>query len=128
MNELEVERDRLKKQILELTGERDAAKGALADAQATVLSKAELLSKANDSIQDLKLKLEGLEGTLSEVRAREETLTKNLEEERQLWKNDAVNHADFVEGEKLWVSCLTDVERSLRPPRMPLVRSSSSLK
>ena len=66
---MEVERDALKRQALELTGERDAAKGALVDAQATVLGKAELLSQANDSIKDLKLKLEGLEGTLLEVSA-----------------------------------------------------------
>ena len=82
MNELEVERDGLKKQIQELTGERGAAKGALANAHVAVIEKVELLFMANESIKDLKLKLEGLEGMLSEVRAREETLTKNLEEER----------------------------------------------
>ena len=52
------------------------------EAQAAVLIKVEELSKANDAIKDLRLKLEGLEGTISEVRAREETLTKNLEKER----------------------------------------------
>ena len=52
--------DWLKKQVLQLTEQRDAAKGALANAQATVLCKVELLSKVNDSIRDLKLKLEGL--------------------------------------------------------------------
>nr|XP_040258258.1 translation initiation factor IF-2-like [Aegilops tauschii subsp. strangulata] len=71
------------------------------DAEAAVLSKAEQLSKANDSIKDLKLKLEGLEVTLSEVRAREETLTKGLEEERQLRRNIAANHEDYVKGENL---------------------------
>ena len=81
----------------------------MAEAQATVLSKAELLSKANDSIQDVKLKLEGLEGMLSEVRAREETLTKNLEKERQLRKNEAANHEDFVKGENLWINRLAGV-------------------
>ena len=81
----------------------------MVEAQAAVLGKAEQLSKANDSIKDLKLKLEGLEGTLSEVRAREETLTKNLEEERQLRRNDAANHEDYVKGENLWISRLADV-------------------
>ena len=52
-----MERDGLKKRIQELTGERDAAKSALADAQAAVLEKAELVSMANESIKDLKLKL-----------------------------------------------------------------------
>ena len=78
-----MERDELNRQALELTGERDAANDALADAQAAVLSKAGLLSTANESIKDLKLKLEGLEETLSEAKAREETLAKDLEAEKQ---------------------------------------------
>ena len=69
MEELEVERDGLKEHVLKLTEEKDASNSALAEGRATVLGKAELLSKANDAINDLKLKLEGLEGTLSEVRA-----------------------------------------------------------
>ena len=86
---------------LKVAKEKDTLNGALVEAQGAVLGKAEELSKANDSIKDLKLKLEGLEGTLSEVRAREGTLTKNLEKERQLRKNDAANHEDFVKGENL---------------------------
>ena len=109
MKELEVERDGLKGQALKLAKEKDTLNGALVEAQGAVLGKAEQLSKANDSIKDLKLKLEGLEGTLSEVRAREETLTKDLEEERQLRRNDAANHEDYVKGENLWISRLADV-------------------
>nr|XP_040251993.1 uncharacterized protein LOC120969009 [Aegilops tauschii subsp. strangulata] len=70
VKELEVERDKLKRQALELIGERDAANGTLADAQAAVLSKAGLVSTANESIKDLKLKLESLEGMLSKAKAR----------------------------------------------------------
>ena len=77
-----MERDGLKEQALKLAREKDTLNGALVEAQAAVLSKAEQLSKANDSIKDLKLKLEGLEVTLSEVRAREGTLSKDLEEEK----------------------------------------------
>ena len=95
-----MERDALKRQALELTGERDAANGALADAQAAVLSKAGLLSTANESIKDLKLKLESLEGTLSEAKAREGTLTKDLRTEKQLRRNEAANLNDHVDGEK----------------------------
>ena len=79
---MEAERDGLKEQALKLSQERDTLNSALIEAQGTVVSKAGELSEANNSIKDLKLKLEGLEGTLSEVRAREETLTKNLEKER----------------------------------------------
>lgn len=109
MKELEVERDGLKDQALKVAKEKDTLNGALVEAQATVLSKAEQLSKANDTIKDLKLKLEGLEGTLSEVRARNETLTKGLEEERQLRRNVAANHEDYVKGGNLWISRLEDV-------------------
>ena len=83
-----MEWDSLKNKALELAKEKDMTSGALVEAHAAALSKAELLSQANDSIKDLKLKLEGLEGTLSEVRAQEETLTKDLEEERHLQRND----------------------------------------
>ena len=38
---------------------------------------------------------------LSEARAREETLAKNLEKERQLRKYETANHEDFVKGENL---------------------------
>ena len=79
---------------MKLSKEKNTLNGALVEAQGAVLGKAEQLFKANDSIKDLKLKLEGLEGTLSEVRAREQTLTKALEDERQLRRNDAANHED----------------------------------
>ena len=101
VKELEVERDGLKDQVLKLTKEKDALHGALVEAQAAVLGKAEQLSKSNDSIKDLKLKLEGLEGMLSEVSAREETLTKALENEKQLRRNNTANHEDYVKGENL---------------------------
>ena len=69
------------------------------EAQGTVVSRAEQLSEANNSIKDLKLKLEGLEGMLSKAKAREGTLTKDLETEKQLRRNEAANHKEFVEGE-----------------------------
>ena len=94
-----MERDGLKDQTLKLAEEKNTLNGALVEAQGAVLGKAEQLSKANDSIKDLKLKLEGLEETLSEVRAWEETLTKNLEEEKLLRKNEAANHKDVVDGQ-----------------------------
>nr|XP_020151905.1 translation initiation factor IF-2-like [Aegilops tauschii subsp. strangulata] len=101
VKELETEHDGLKEQALKVAKEKDTLNGALVEAEGTVLGKAEELSKANDSIKDLKLKLEGLEGTLSEVRAREGTLTKNLEKERQPRKYETANHEDFVKGENL---------------------------
>ena len=46
---------------------------------------------------------------LSEARAREETLTKNLEDEKQLQKNEALNVKEHVEGENRWLDRLTTV-------------------
>ena len=47
---------------------------------------------------------------LSEARAREGTLTKNLEAEKQLRKNEALNFMDHVEGENRWLDRLTTVD------------------
>ena len=71
-----------------------------------ISAKAKRLSEANDSINDLKLKLDGLEGMLSEVRACEETLNMALEDERQLRKDDAAAHKDYVGSVNLWISRL----------------------
>nr|XP_020172501.1 MICAL-like protein 1 [Aegilops tauschii subsp. strangulata] len=90
VKKLEPEREELKKVVLELTKEKDTANGALADAQTA-------------------LKLDGLEGTLSQTRAREETLNQALEDERQKRKNDAANHEDYVASVELWISRLIDV-------------------
>nr|XP_020182544.1 tropomyosin-like [Aegilops tauschii subsp. strangulata] len=98
VEKLELERDGLKKEILELTEERDTANRTLADSQVAISDKAKLLSEAKDSINDLNLKLDGLEGTLSEARAREETLNKALEDERQLRSDDAAAHKDYVDS------------------------------
>ena len=70
MKELELEREELKKKVSALTEERDTANRTLADLQVAISDKTKLLSEDNDSIDDLKLKLDTLEGTLLEVRAR----------------------------------------------------------
>ena len=74
--ELEAEHDGLKEQALKLSQERDTLNSALTEAQGAVVSKAGELSEANNSIKDLKLKLEGLEKVLSEAKTREGTLAK----------------------------------------------------
>nr|XP_020170748.1 A-kinase anchor protein 5-like [Aegilops tauschii subsp. strangulata] len=82
VEKLELEREGLKKEILELTEERDTVNRTLADLQVAISDKTKLLSEANSSIDDLKLQLGTLEGTLSEVMAREEILNKALESEK----------------------------------------------
>nr|XP_040249539.1 protein KASH5-like [Aegilops tauschii subsp. strangulata] len=88
VKELEVERDGLKDQARKLAKEKDTLNSALIEAQAAVLGK---------------------------VKAREDTLTKNLEKERQLRKNDAAYHEDFVKGENFRISRLADVAEFSRP-------------
>ena len=46
---------------------------------------------------------------LSEAKAREETLAKDLEAEKLQRRNEAASHKDFVEGENRWISRLEDV-------------------
>jgi len=50
---------------------------------------------------------------MPEVRSREETLTKALEDEKQLRRNDAANQEDYVKGENLWISRLVGVAERL---------------
>nr|XP_045087625.1 acidic leucine-rich nuclear phosphoprotein 32-related protein-like [Aegilops tauschii subsp. strangulata] len=98
VKELDVERDGLKEQALKLSREKDTLNGALTEAQGAAISRAGELSEANKSIKDLTLKLDGLEGMLTEANAREGALAKELETEKQLQKNEAAEHKDFKEG------------------------------
>ena len=82
VEELEAECDRLKEQALKLSQEQDMLNSALTEAQGVVVNKAGELSEANNSIKDLKLKLEGIEKVLSEATTREGTLAKELEAEK----------------------------------------------
>nr|XP_040256230.1 uncharacterized protein LOC120973962 [Aegilops tauschii subsp. strangulata] len=113
VEKLELEREELKKEISRMTEERDTANRPLADSQLTISDKTKLLFEANDSINDPKLKLDGLEGTLSEVRACEETLNKALVSERQLRKDDAAAHKDYVDNVNLWIGLFIDVAGKL---------------
>nr|XP_020179083.1 uncharacterized protein LOC109764702 [Aegilops tauschii subsp. strangulata] len=109
VKELELEREELNKKVSELTEERDTANRTLADVQVAIPDKAKLLSETNDSISDLKLKLDGLVGKLSEAGAHEETLNKALEDEKRLRSDDATTHKDYVKSVNLWISRLIDV-------------------
>ena len=91
---MEAERDGLAKRASKLSSEKNMLNEALVEVQSEVLSRAEQLSTANDTIKDLKLKLEGLEGALEEAKTREGTLTQCLAEEEQLRANVAANLKD----------------------------------
>ena len=104
-----MEWDELKEQALKLSQDKDTLNSALTEAQGAAVSRAGELSEANKSIKDLTLKLEGLEGILSEAKTREGTLAKELETEKQLQKNEAAEHKDFKEGVNRWIGHLEDV-------------------
>ena len=104
-----MERDELKEQALKLSNEKSTLNSALAEAQGPVISRTGELSEAQNSVRDLKLKLEDLEKMLSGSRAREETLNRSLEEEKQLRANEAASHQDYVAGENRWISRLEGV-------------------
>nr|XP_020159461.1 paramyosin-like [Aegilops tauschii subsp. strangulata] len=113
VEKLELEREELEKEISKLTEDMDTANRTLVDLQVAVSDKTKLLSEASDSIDDLKLKLDTLEGTLSEVRAREETLNKAPEGERLLRQDAAAAHKDYVDSINLWTGRLIDVAERL---------------
>nr|XP_040245375.1 AF4/FMR2 family member 1-like [Aegilops tauschii subsp. strangulata] len=109
VKELELEWEELKKKVSTLTEERDTANRTLVDAQVAISDKAKLLSEANDSINDLKLKLDGLKGKLLEAGACEETLNKALEDEKRLRRDDVAEHKEYAKSVNLWISRLIDV-------------------
>ena len=123
---MEAERDGVKEQALKLSQEKDTLNGALTEAQGAAVSRAGELSEANKSFKDLTLKLEGLEGMLTEAKAREGTLAKELETEKQLRKNEALNLKEHVEGENRWLDRLATVanqaDAQLATMGMPDVR------
>nr|XP_020153351.1 translation initiation factor IF-2-like [Aegilops tauschii subsp. strangulata] len=87
--------------------EQKVAQGELAE------RKCELILKQADIEKAQELKLDGLEGTLSEVRSREETLTKDLEEEKRQRRDGATEYEEYAKGMNLWIGCLVDVAGKL---------------
>jgi hypothetical protein len=85
----------------------------LAELQVAISDKTKLLSEANDSIADLKLKLTTLEQSLNGSRACEKTLAKDLKNEKLLLESAATTHNDYVEDVSLWTSRLIDAAEGL---------------
>ena len=88
---------------------------ALTEAQGAAISKARELSEANNSIKDLKLKLEGLEKVLSEAKTRERTLAKELEAEKQLRRTRA--STSRITWSARTVGSIASPQSPTRPPR-----------
>ena len=77
----EVDLAKLDKEISTLKDDREKALYDLVEMQTTISNKTKLLSKANKSIDDLKLKLDSQEKMLSESQAHEHILAKDLADE-----------------------------------------------
>ena len=95
--------------MFRLFDEKNRLNCTLTEAHGAIISRTGELSEAQNSIRDLKLKLENLEKMLSESSAWEETLTRSLEEEKQLRPDEAASHQEYVAGENRWISRLEDV-------------------
>nr|XP_020147570.1 nucleolar and coiled-body phosphoprotein 1-like [Aegilops tauschii subsp. strangulata] len=107
VEELGAELEKHNKEVVALKSDMDKTINTLAGLQVTISDRNKLLSKANNSIDDLKLAT--LEETLASSRAREKTLTKKLEDGEQLFTSAAAEHKDFVSGVQIWTACLVDV-------------------
>ena len=90
----------LEDQTLKLSQEKDALNGTLTEAQGVIIGKSGELSKANASIKDLKQKLGELEEVLSGALTREGLLTRELETEKQLLRNETANLKDHKADDK----------------------------
>jgi hypothetical protein len=113
VKELEADLEKHGKEISTLKADRDKTLHTLAEMQTTISGKIKELSAANGSIDDLKLKLTTLEETLEVSRARERTLTTDLQNEKNLLKSAAANYNDFEKGVKIWTERLVDVAQRL---------------
>jgi hypothetical protein len=113
VEKLEAELEKHRKEVSTLKSDRDKTVYTLVELQVTISDKTKLLSEANDSIADLKLKLTTLEESLKGSRAREKTLAKDLKDEKLLLASAAATHNDFVEGVNLWTKCLIDAAEGL---------------
>nr|XP_020201662.1 myosin-3-like [Aegilops tauschii subsp. strangulata] len=84
VDELGADLEKHSKEVVMLKSDRDKTVHTLASLQDTISNKTKLLFEANDSIDDLKLKLTTLEETLAGSRALEKTLAKKLKDEELL--------------------------------------------
>ena len=113
VEKLEADLVDLTKEISTLKDDREKALYDLAEMQTTISDKTKLLSKVNKFIDDLKLKLDSQEKMLSESKAREQLLAKDLADKQLLLRTAASSHNKLVESTKLWTSHLVDVAEKL---------------
>jgi hypothetical protein len=96
-----------------LESERKKVTHTLAEMQITVAKKNDLLSAANDSIEDLKLKLTTLEERLDDARKREELLAAALQKEKSLLQNAVATHGKFRENVGIFTDRLADAAANI---------------
>ena len=104
---------KLSKELSTLKDDREKTLYDLAEMQTTISDKTKLLSKANESIDDLKLKLGSQEKMVLESKAREQILAKDLVDEQLLLRTAASSHNKLMESMKLWTSHLVDVAEKI---------------
>ena len=97
------------KRITALEAEREKTLHSLSEMQVAMSEKIQQLASANNSIEDLKLKLTTLQKSLEAARAHEKTLAKELHAEQELLKNAYATHQDYVTGTEVWTARLVDV-------------------
>src|SRR3989337_3430407 len=81
--------------------------------QVAMSDKANRLSSAEYAIADLRLKLDTLEKTLEDNRARERALIKDLQNEKSLLKSATAAQADYEKGVTIWPERLIDIAERL---------------
>ena len=85
----------------------------MAEMQVAVSKNNDLLTAANDSIEDLKLKLTTLKGTLDSAKEREELLVTELQKERSLLQNAVATHQKFRDNVGIFTDKLADAAANI---------------
>src|SRR3989337_3794778 len=81
--------------------------------QVAMSDKTKQLSSADDAIADLRLKLDTLEKSLEDSRARERALSKDLQVDKNLLKSTTAAQADYEKGVTIWTERLIDFAEKL---------------
>jgi hypothetical protein len=96
-----------------LESERAKVTHTLAEMQVTISKKTELLAAANNSIEDLTLKLNTLTGTLKGAKKREKALAKELQKEKNLLQSAVATQNKFRDNVKIFMGRLADATANI---------------
>jgi chromosome segregation ATPase len=114
MTKLEADLKANGEELSKFKSEREKVLYDLTEMQVTIAEKDKKLIAANNSIEDLTLKLATLSKTLDDLRTRERTLTTELQNQKGLVEEATFAHGEYKKGVEIWTEKLVDVALKLQ--------------